>query len=529
MDAVEERATARQLDVGRDSDRGTRTAGGLSYASRPSRGGRDAAGHLNAWTVRAPYVSAEGMVPRICVSNRGPVSQRARVVDAVRCCLMSDPSTHDRERLITGPKVCVWHWEWRMNGRAWLSVQPNVNSEHSLRCPQCGPRRAGGALNTVTSQHRNAVRRRPRRSRTHAAARDCAGASGTLVEALVARHKTGSALDIAIALAQLVKVVDERVLAAAIRYHSHLARAVLQRARSASVCTGDRTAQGRRTGQPGAQAQSGMQAGPRQRIMNAVCQTCSRNKRQSPHHDRAPAVSRGPEGSVAGGMQGTDAQDALEKGGGGQERRSGVPSGRRRASLSWGLCGGRQQDQTVPRPPLFPTLDDEADPAGARAQAVDVAVAAASGGPAAGGPGEPAGGADERALLDLASQSHVSGSRRPNTAPQAQGYPTAVEEKRMLEAELVSEAVCASLRATDPEAWRAKAEESWRAQAGSVGVSRVKREERLMLEAQELSAAAEEWRLRAEEAWERHLLEGDDETMQEMKDAQRRAKNTRLA
>lgn len=35
---------------------------------------------------------------------------------------------------------------------------------------------------------------------------------------------------------------------------------------------------------------------------------------------------------------------------------------------------------------------------------------------------------------------------------------------------------------------------------------------------------AEEWRLRAEEAWERHLLEGDDDTMREMKDAQRRAK-----
>ncbi|KZV88535.1 hypothetical protein EXIGLDRAFT_722634 [Exidia glandulosa HHB12029] len=123
------------------------------------------------------------------------------------------------------------------------------------------------------------------------------------------------------------------------------------------------------------------------------------------------------------------------------------------------------------------------------------------------------------------SSSRAPAAARSPAARPGKEYMTAAEEKRQLEAELVSEAVCASLRAVDPEEWRAKAEASWRAQATSVPTpAKVRKGERLELEAQELSAMAEEWRLRAEEAWERHLLEGDDDTMREMKDAQRRAK-----
>lgn len=73
---------------------------------------------------------------------------------------------------------------------------------------------------------------------------------------------------------------------------------------------------------------------------------------------------------------------------------------------------------------------------------------------------------------------HPPSSSRPR-------YRSAAEEKRQLEAELVSDAVCASLRAVDPEEWRAKAEASWRAQAGTVPTpAKVRKGERLMLEAQ---------------------------------------------
>ncbi|EJD43322.1 hypothetical protein AURDEDRAFT_167738 [Auricularia subglabra TFB-10046 SS5] len=82
---------------------------------------------------------------------------------------------------------------------------------------------------------------------------DCAAASAALIVALVARHKIGTAVDIAITLAQLAEVVDDdamaqRVLAAAMLpllrfgYHLHLARALLQSARLALRTGGDRTA-----------------------------------------------------------------------------------------------------------------------------------------------------------------------------------------------------------------------------------------------------------------------------------------------